>query len=83
MLSQLKTRLTRLWLTLQRDMIAMRLVSLGQLIESTREEQESARLMAWNQDRKYQVELEDLVLERDAFVDQLEKVRNALREVTA
>ena len=70
----------RCLLLLRREALAMRLTSIGQLIERTQEEAESDRLVAAHQQRAYQDELAELVLLSEALAADLHAVRRELAQ---
>lgn len=65
-------------LMLRREALALRLVSVGQLIERTTEERESDRLVAAYRDRWHADELADLHHLRDELTTELRQVRKEL-----
>lgn len=70
----------RCLLLLRREALAMRLTSIGQLIERTQEEAESDRLVAAHQQRAYQDELAELVRLRESLAADLHAVRRELAQ---
>lgn len=70
----------RCLLLLRREALAMRLTSIGQLIERTTEDAESDRLVAAHQQRAYQDELADLVRLRESLAADLHAVRRELAQ---
>lgn len=70
----------RCLLLLRREALAMRLTSIGQLIERTQEDAESDRLVAAHQQRAYQDELAELVRLRESLAADLHAVRRELAQ---
>lgn len=68
----------RCLLLLRREALAMRLTSIGQLIERTQEDAESDRLVAAHRQREYQEELAELARLRDSLGAELCQVRREL-----